>query len=153
MKKKYTKSKQSAQVETKTALPPDSNALTIWTNYIKYTTLASEKHSVIMAIQSVRSIGKDVYDTYATLNICAQVIYILLAVIFGCVKDYISIYIGQPYMKIVLFFLISMSMIFWAIRFISVILYKKFTEYCDSNIANCKESYDTVVTEYIKDNA
>lgn len=152
MKKKYTKSKQSVQVETKTALPPDSNALTIWTNYIKYTTLASEKHAVIMAMQAVRGIVKDVYTTYATLNICAQVVYILLAVIFGCVKNYISIYIGQPYVTIVLFLLMSMSLIFWAIRFISVILYKKFTECCDSRIASCKEAYDTSVEAYMNDN-
>lgn len=152
MKKKYTKSKQSVQVETKAALPPGSNALTIWTNYVKYTTLASEKHAAIMSIQAVRSIGKDVYDTYATLNICAQVVYILLAVIFGCVKDYISIYIDQSSVKIVLFFLMSMSLIFWTIRFISVILYKKFTECCDRHIASCKEAYDTSVEAYMNDN-
>lgn len=150
MKKKYTKSKQSAQVDTKTSLPSDSNALTIWTNYIKYTTLASEKHAMIMALQSVRIIGKDVYDTYNILNICAQVIYILLAVLFICTKDYIDIYVDQSFVKTVLFCLLAASLIFWAIRFISIILYKKFTECCDSRIAVCKESYDAVVEEYME---
>lgn len=152
MKKKYTKSKQTVQAESKTSLPTDSNALTIWTNYIKYTTLASEKHATIMSLQAVRSMGKDAYDTYATLNICSQVVCILLAVLLICTKDYISIHIDQSFVKTVFFCIMSMSLIFWSIRFISVILYKKFTECCDSRIADCKESYDTVVAEYMKDN-
>ena len=153
MKKKYTKSKQSVQVETKSALPPDSNALTIWTNYVKYTTLASEKHATIMAMQAVRSIGKKVYDAYATLNILAQTVYILLAVLFICTKDYICTHNDQSFVTTVIFCLLAVSLIFWIIRLISVIIYKKFTECCDSNIASCKEAYDTVTAEYMKDNA
>lgn len=148
MKKKYTKSKQSAQVESKSALPPDSNVLTIWTNYVKYTTMASEKHATVMALQSVRIIGKDVYNTYATLNICAQSICILLVVLFICTKDYIDLYVDQ---SSVLFCILAVSLVFWAIRLISIILYKKFTDCCDSRIASCKESYDAVVTEYMEE--
>lgn len=145
MKKKYTKSKQTVQAEPKTVAPDNSNALTIWTNYIKYTTMASEKHATIMTLQAVRSVGKEVYNAYATLNMRVQAIYILLAVLFICTKDYIDIYVDQYFVTKILFCLLAASIIFWIIRFISAILYKKFTERCDSHIASCKEAYDVIV--------
>lgn len=153
MKKKYTKSKQSTQAEPKSTSSTNSNAITIWTNYIKYNTLASETHATIMALQTVRSIGKEVYDAYAALNIYTQMVYILLAVLFICTKDYIATYVDQYSVTKTLFCLLAASMIFWIIRFISAILYKKFTERCDSHIAACKETYEDISKEFTKANS
>lgn len=153
MKKKYTKSKQAVQAEPKPTSSANSNAITIWTNYIKYTTMASETHATIMALQTVRSIGKEVYNAYATLNIYTQTVYLLLAVLFICAKDYIDTYVDQYFVAKTLFCLLAASLIFWIIRFISVILYKKFTSCCDSHIASCKETYEDISKEFTKANS
>lgn len=107
--------------------------------------MASEKHSVIMAMQAVRGVGKEVYSSYVTLNMRAQAVYTLLAVLFVFTKDYIDTYIDQSFVTTALFCLLAASLIFWIIRFISAILYKKFTERCDSHREACKEAYDTIV--------
>lgn len=158
MKKKYTKSKsvQSTSQNNNTTVQDihtnADKALTTWLNFVKYSTITSEKHAIRMSLRSVRTTATVAYNRMENCHICILAVLIVCACLAMIFADQLKEHMGSVGYNIVMTAMFVVSINMWLVRFIIVMIYNKVSSMLGEYIDNYDAEYDEVVRNHTSSN-
>lgn len=158
MKKKYTKSKSiptsahNTNTTTQNVDKDSDKALTVWLNFVKYSTLASEKHAIRMSLRSMRTTVTVAYNLIENCHLCMQAILLVCACLVLIFENQLKEYTEGIVYNIMMASIVVISINMWMVRFIMWMARAKFSSTLGEYIDNLDTAYDDVVNNYASAN-